>query len=191
MQNKQINNNIKMDANMATIFFIFGTAIALAIFLLFLCMLRSRCPLFKTFLLFHSNFKQQKRRPKFSENGKIVNGQERVSLVPKTAAENSSILLPPITIGEELFSNGVELNKQQQLNNNLLNKNKLIKNNICEETTSTTLISVLEFDDYFEKMSNNENAGFKKLFNEIESETRTTTNLLLINNCDNEKNKNR
>nr|CAD2173030.1 unnamed protein product [Meloidogyne enterolobii] len=191
IQNKQINNNIKMDANMATIFFIFGTAIALAIFLLFLCMLRSRCPLFKTFLLFHSNFKQQKRRPKFSENGKMVNGQERVSLVPKTAAENSSILLPPITIGEELFSNGVELNKQQQLNNNLLNKNKLLKNNICEETTSTTLISVLEFDDYFEKMSNNENAGFKKLFNEIESETKTSTNLLLINNCDNEKNKNR
>nr|CAD2200459.1 unnamed protein product [Meloidogyne enterolobii] len=187
IQNKQNYNNIKMDANMATIFFIFGTAIALAIFLLFLCMLRSRCPLFKTFLLFHSNFKQQKRRPKFSENGKMVNGQERVSLVPKTAAENSSILLPPITIGEELFSNGVELNKQQQLNNNLLNKNKLLKNNICEETTSTTLISVLEFDDYFEKMSNNENAGFKKLFNEIESETKTSTNLLLINNCDNEK----
>uniref|UniRef100_A0A915NBR5 Protein-tyrosine-phosphatase n=1 Tax=Meloidogyne javanica TaxID=6303 RepID=A0A915NBR5_MELJA len=40
IQNKQNYNNIKMDANMATIFFIFGTAIALAIFLLFLCMLR-------------------------------------------------------------------------------------------------------------------------------------------------------
>uniref|UniRef100_A0A1I8C120 Fibronectin type-III domain-containing protein n=1 Tax=Meloidogyne hapla TaxID=6305 RepID=A0A1I8C120_MELHA len=36
----QNTENIKMDANMATIFFIFGTAIALAVFLLFLCMLR-------------------------------------------------------------------------------------------------------------------------------------------------------
>uniref|UniRef100_A0A1I8BYV2 Tyrosine-protein phosphatase domain-containing protein n=1 Tax=Meloidogyne hapla TaxID=6305 RepID=A0A1I8BYV2_MELHA len=124
----------------------------------------------------------------------MVNGQERVSLVPKTAAENSSILLPPITIGEELFpkniSNGLELNKQQNptLTNSLENKKEINNNNICEISTT---VSVLEFDDYFEKMSANENAGFKKLFNEIESET----NLLLINNCDktinNEKEKNR
>ncbi|KAI3419987.1 hypothetical protein GPALN_003327 [Globodera pallida] len=181
------------DANGPFVFLIFGAAITLAISVLFTCILRRRCFLFKAFLRHKKDKKNhQKRGPLLAEKGHHIRhkGAESTSLVHRgTNGSNvqDSVVLPPITVpngaagthtlnsSTNIFSGAETTNSGDGSccdgpeNGDEDEPEELLGMN--DGKAATTTVSVLHFDAYFEEMSANANAGFKRQFKELELDT--------------------
>lgn len=161
----------KLDANMSFVFLVFGIAIMLAISAIFVCMLRRRCTFLKSFLWRKANKKSQQQQKRAGPDKwrrtttGSGSGPESASLVQKT--EKRSVILPPITVPNGRCTSG----DAKTMGTSDGNK----ENSCCEltdpEVRNGPIISVLQFDAYFNEMSANGKTGFRHQFQEIEYET--------------------
>ncbi|KAL3124264.1 hypothetical protein niasHT_006652 [Heterodera trifolii] len=178
------------DANGHFIFLIFGAAITFAISVLFTCILRRRCFLFKAFLR-HNKKHHQKRGPSVSEKShQRHRGAESTSLVQRgmkdAQLQGESVVLPPITLlpNGGTTADGIGTMPTSNGTNGLHlattcacptvdDQNEQNVHEAADDEAENVLptVSVLHFDAYFEEMSANANTGFKRQFKELELDT--------------------